>query len=69
MFDVEEFVADCRAALAEDRSPAAVREVVARAVSEPSALLKALGEPARAQIVPIYHSSELTILNVIGRRR
>lgn len=65
MFDVEQFVADCRAALAEDRSAEAVRDVVARAVSEPSAVIDALGEPARGQIQPIYRSSELTVLNVI----
>jgi predicted metal-dependent enzyme (double-stranded beta helix superfamily) len=65
MFDIETFVAECRAAVAQDRSPAAVREVVARAVSEPAAVLKALGEPTRGQIAPIYHSPELTVLNVI----
>ena len=65
MFDVEEFVADCRAVLERDRSSAAVYEVVARAVSEPSALIKALGEPARGQIQRIYHSPQLTVLNVI----
>ncbi|MGA7286073.1 MAG: hypothetical protein WCB01_03040 [Candidatus Cybelea sp.] len=65
MFDLEEFVADCRAAMTQDRSPAAVREVVARAVSEPSGVLKALGQPDRAQIQRLYHSSELTVLNVI----
>ncbi len=65
MFDVEEFAADCRAALAQDRSSAAVREVVARAVSSPAAMLSALGEPERAQIQPLYRSPELTILNVI----
>ena len=65
MFDIEEFVAECRAAIAQDPSPAAVREVVARAVSEPAAVLKALGEPARAQLAPIFRSPELTVLNVI----
>ena len=65
MFDIEEFIAECRAALERDRSPASVREVVARAVSEPSAVIKALGEPTRAQIQRVYHSPELTILNVI----
>jgi predicted metal-dependent enzyme (double-stranded beta helix superfamily) len=65
MFDVEQFVADCRAALAQDRSHDAVREVVARAVSEPSAVLRALGVPTRGQIQRIYHSPELTVLNVI----
>ncbi|MGB6601161.1 MAG: hypothetical protein WBE77_08765 [Candidatus Cybelea sp.] len=65
MFDVEEFVADCRAALAQDRSFAAVREVVARAVNEPSAVIKALGAPTRGQIETLHRSPELTVLNVI----
>jgi len=65
MFDVEQFVADCRAALAQDPSPAAVREIVARAVSEPSSVIKALGEPQRAQLGRIYQSPELTVMNVI----
>ena len=46
MFDLDRFAADCRAALAQDHGGhRAVREVVARAVSEPGALLAALGEP------------------------
>jgi predicted metal-dependent enzyme (double-stranded beta helix superfamily) len=65
MFDLDRFIADCRAALAADRSHKLVREVVARAVSEPSAVLKGLGEPRRAVLQKLYHSPELTILNVI----
>jgi predicted metal-dependent enzyme (double-stranded beta helix superfamily) len=65
MFDLEQFVADCRAALAEDRSFAAVREIVARAVSEPSAVMKAIGEPTWGKIQTLHHSPELTVLNVI----
>ncbi|HYL26623.1 MAG TPA: hypothetical protein VEW74_02245 [Candidatus Nitrosotalea sp.] len=65
MFDLEQFAADCRDALAQDRSSAAVREVVARAVSEPLAVVKALGVPQRAQLQALYRSPELTILNVV----
>jgi len=65
MFDVERFVADCRAARAEDATHKAVRAVVARAVAEPRAVLKGLGEPARAEVRKLYHSPELTILNVV----
>jgi predicted metal-dependent enzyme (double-stranded beta helix superfamily) len=54
MFDLEQFAADCRAALAADPSHRLVREVVRRAVSDPSAVLKGIGEP-----------TDLTILNVI----
>jgi predicted metal-dependent enzyme (double-stranded beta helix superfamily) len=65
VFDLEQFVADCRDALAQDGSFAAVREVVARAVSEPSAVMKSLGAPTWGQIQTIHHSPELTVLNVI----
>lgn len=65
MFDRENFIADCRAALAVDPSHKAVREVVARAVSDPATVLKGLGAPTKAGIEKIYHSHELTILNVI----
>ena len=65
MFELDQFVADCRAALAADRSHKLVREVVAQAVSDPTSLLKGLGEPQRAGIHKLYHASDLTILNVI----
>jgi predicted metal-dependent enzyme (double-stranded beta helix superfamily) len=65
MFDREQFIADCRAALAADPSHKTVREVVARAVTDPAAVLKGLGAPTKAGVQKIYHSHELTILNVI----
>ena len=37
MFDLEQFTADCRAALKADSSHKSVREVLARAVADPSA--------------------------------
>jgi predicted metal-dependent enzyme (double-stranded beta helix superfamily) len=63
--ELERFIADCRAAHAADRSHKAVREVVARAVSEPGEVLKMVGAPKRGEVQKIYHSPELTILNVI----
>src|SRR5262245_7709809 len=65
MFDLDRFVADCRAALAADRSHKLVREVVAQAVLDPTSVLKGLGEPQRAGIHKLYHAPDLTILNVI----
>ena len=44
MFDLDQFIADLRAALAE-RSRQALKEVVARAVSDPASLLRQIGEP------------------------
>ena len=65
MFILENFIADCRTALAADPSHRLVREAVASAVSDTTAILKALGEPKRAEIQKLYHASDLTILNVI----
>jgi predicted metal-dependent enzyme (double-stranded beta helix superfamily) len=64
-FDLDQFISDCRSAHDADPSHKLVREVVARAVSDPAAVLKSLGEPKRAEIQKLYHSSTLTILNVI----
>jgi len=63
--DLERFVEDCRAAHAADPSHKAVREVVARAVSDPAAVLRWVGEPKRGEVQKLYHSPTLTILNVI----
>ena len=40
-FEIDAFVAACRAAVAEDSSHRAVREIVARTVSDPGAVLAA----------------------------
>jgi predicted metal-dependent enzyme (double-stranded beta helix superfamily) len=65
MYDLERFIAECRAALAADASAKLVREAVARTVSEPASVAKGLGEPKRAEVRKLYHASDLTILNVI----
>src|SRR6516162_3627346 len=64
-FDLNQFIADCRAARDADPSHKLVREVVARAVSDPAAVIKGLGEPKRAEVQKLYHSDTLTILNLI----
>jgi predicted metal-dependent enzyme (double-stranded beta helix superfamily) len=45
--------------------PQAIREIVARAVADPGAVLKALGEPKRAEVHALSRAADLTILNVI----
>ncbi|MDP6390802.1 MAG: hypothetical protein QF654_12985 [Alphaproteobacteria bacterium] len=65
MFEVDWFIEDCRAAVAEDDSHKAVREVVARAVAEPDAVIKGLGEPNKSEIGKIHNSDDLTIINVV----
>jgi len=65
VFDLDQFVSDCRAVLGQEPAQPAVREIVARAVSEPSEVLRALGEPARGGIYVLHQSPELTVLNVV----
>jgi predicted metal-dependent enzyme (double-stranded beta helix superfamily) len=65
MFDLEQFSEDCRVALREKAAHPAVREVVARAVSDPASVLKAIGEPKQGELITLYKSPDLTILNVI----
>jgi predicted metal-dependent enzyme (double-stranded beta helix superfamily) len=65
MFDLDQFIADCIAAVHVDSSHKLVREVVARTVSEPTAIIAGLGEPRRAEVQRLYNSEELTILNVV----
>jgi predicted metal-dependent enzyme (double-stranded beta helix superfamily) len=64
MFDLDRFIADLRAALAE-RSRQALKEVVARAVSEPASLLRQIGEPDKAAVQVLHQAPDLTVLNVI----
>jgi predicted metal-dependent enzyme (double-stranded beta helix superfamily) len=65
MFDPDRFVADCREANTESDAHKAVQEIVATAVSNPMAALQGLGDPQRASVQKLYHSPDLTILNVI----
>ncbi len=66
MFDAEQFVADCRTALKADRGGGrAMREVVGRAVSDPTGLMRTLGEPQRAGLNVLHHAPDLTILNLV----
>jgi predicted metal-dependent enzyme (double-stranded beta helix superfamily) len=65
MFDLDRFIVDCRDAIAADSTHRGVREVVARAVSDPAAALAGLGEPHRAEVQGLYRSEDLTILNVV----
>jgi predicted metal-dependent enzyme (double-stranded beta helix superfamily) len=63
--ELERFIEDCAAAI-KDRAPTkAVRETVARAVSDSAALEAMIGVPERGGVNRIHVSDELTILNVV----
>lgn len=65
MFDLDQFTADCRTALEGEQTSRNIKEVVARAVAEPAALMAAIGEPTAGGITPLHRSDDLTIINVI----
>jgi predicted metal-dependent enzyme (double-stranded beta helix superfamily) len=64
MFDKDRFIEECRAALKESNAQTAIRELVARAVSDPSQIVRALGEPKRSGVETIYKADDLTVLNL-----
>ena len=64
MFETEGFIEECRAALKKPDAHSTVKELVARAVAEPSQVLRALGEPKLAGIETIYRADDLTILKI-----
>ncbi|MGE0425679.1 MAG: hypothetical protein AB7O88_25695 [Reyranellaceae bacterium] len=63
-FDKDGFIETCRKAVEGDDSHMAVREIVARAVSEPGEVIAGLGEPTKSGITTLYRSDTLTILNI-----
>jgi predicted metal-dependent enzyme (double-stranded beta helix superfamily) len=65
VLDLDQFFSDCQAAAAADSSHRLVKDVVARAVSDPAGVVAALGEPERAGINVIFRAPKLTILNLI----
>ena len=64
-FDLDQFIADCRSALTEDAPERAARELLARALSDPNAVIDTIGEPTQAGVEPIYKSDTLTLLHVV----
>ena len=64
MFDLDQFIADLRATLPQ-QSRQAMKEVVARAVSDPASLRRRLGEPDKAGIKVLHRAPDLTIIDVL----
>lgn len=68
MFDLDRFIADLRATLSE-RSRQPMKEVVARAVSDPAALVGRMGVPDKAGVQVLHKSPELTVINLMWAPR
>ena len=64
-FELERFLADIRSARERGEGQGAVEEILARAVSEPASVVRALGEPKRAGIQPLYRDDGLSVFNIV----
>jgi predicted metal-dependent enzyme (double-stranded beta helix superfamily) len=64
-FVLEQFVEDCRISLIENDAQGAIREHIAKAVSDPARIIDALGTPELAGLETLYHAEDLTILNIV----
>jgi predicted metal-dependent enzyme (double-stranded beta helix superfamily) len=65
VFDLDCFIADCKAAMSSNGPRKAIRELLREAVSDPCQVVRALGEPNKAGIELLYRSDEMTIINVV----
>jgi predicted metal-dependent enzyme (double-stranded beta helix superfamily) len=65
MFDLDRFIADCKAAVDAGNAEKSIRELMREAVAEPSQILRALGEPKKAGIDLLHRSDTLTVINLV----
>jgi predicted metal-dependent enzyme (double-stranded beta helix superfamily) len=65
MLNLDHFIADCRAAATRPSPELAIREILERAVADPSEVEVALGTPRQASLATLYHDRDLTILNIV----
>jgi predicted metal-dependent enzyme (double-stranded beta helix superfamily) len=68
MFDIDQFVADCREARAEDEPRLAVRDLLARALDEPGQVGGALA-PTEGGLTLLHHTPDLTVIHVVWAPR
>lgn len=65
MFDIEAFVTECRSVLTERTPALAIKELVERAVSDPSEIDDALGASTRGGLRKLHHAADLTVLQFV----
>jgi len=65
MFNLDRFAEDCLDAQRGSDSQQAIRALLTEAVATPNDIITALGEPSQAGVHKLYHTEELTILNVV----
>ena len=65
MFDLGNFVEDCKTAVERDPTHKAISDIMGRAMDDTEGVLAEVGVPEGGGMIPIYRSPNLTILNVI----
>jgi len=65
VFELDRFIADCKAAMGGAMAQKAIRELMREAVSDPCQVARAVGEPTRAGIELLYRSDEMTVVNLV----
>jgi predicted metal-dependent enzyme (double-stranded beta helix superfamily) len=65
MLNLDHFISDCRSALSQSTPELAIKEILGRAVANPSEVEATLGTPREASIATLYHDRDLTILNIV----
>ena len=68
MFDIDDFIVECRAAVTESEPRIAVKAVLAEAMSRPSEVAAAM-QPEQAGITVLYGAPDLTVLHVVWAPR
>ena len=63
MFQKDRFVEDCKLAVGEGQR--AVRELVLKAVADPSGIISELKESTKAGVYTLYHADDLTVINFV----
>ena len=64
MFDVDEFLTDCRAALGETEPRRAIRETLARAMAQPAEVGATL-RPSEGGLTLLSHDPDLTVIHLV----
>ena len=65
MLNLDHFIADCRAARTRPTPELVIKEILERAIANPSEVEAAVGTPRDGKIVTLHHERDLTILNVV----
>jgi predicted metal-dependent enzyme (double-stranded beta helix superfamily) len=64
-FVLEDFIDDCKKAVASSSTQEEIRAILAEGIFEPSQVLAELGTPTEGGLNTLYHAEDLTILNII----